>query len=121
MGKHKNLIPYYKFLLKEQHANYPIENKCYLINSLFEASVIEFYGFGFTKPDVPYIKDWLTTKPTFTTKRDVIIHIRKIDKDNIINKMKGIAGSNWKDFISHYSIKFGFEDKSEISYIEKML
>ena len=112
-GIRKSLINKYKFLLKEQHINYPIEDKCYLINSLFEASTIEFFGFGFTKPDMPYLKDWLTTIPMFNNKRAIILNILKDDKDRVIDTIKSIVGNNWVNFISHYNIKFSYEDNSE--------
>ena len=112
-GKRKSLINRYKFLLKEQHTNYPIENKCYLINSLFEASTIEFFGFGFTKPDLPYIRDWLTTIPIFDKKREITFNVLKEDKDYVLNNIKEVARDNWSDFISHYNIKMSYEDNSE--------
>lgn len=112
-GKHVSLINSYKFLIKEYHANYPIEDKCYLINSLFEATTIEFFGFGFTSPDVPYVKEWLTTPPVFKGKREIIINDRKENQGNIIKAIKEIAGHNWKIFRTHYNIKLRFHDNTE--------
>lgn len=112
-GKRVSIINNYKFLIKEYHANYPIEDKCYLINSLFEATTIEFFGFGFTSPDVPYVKEWLTTPPIFKGKREVIINDRKENQGNIIKAIKEIAGHNWKTFRNHYNIKLCFQDNTE--------
>lgn len=100
-----DIIESYKFVLKENHPNYMICKKLYLQRSLEASDVITFFGFSFSDPDVPYVKEWLNKPKSFSGKRIINLYLyNEEDMERTINKIRGIAGSNWNDFSNHYII-----------------
>ncbi len=96
----------YSFLVKEQHPGYMQEKKKYLLDSLTKADEITFFGFGFTEPDIPYLKDWLTSTLNTPKRKKIKIHTLRTECKNISDRIKTIAGSNWDSFIKQYKIMF---------------
>jgi len=102
----------YAFLLKEKHRDYMPCKKQYLLDSLRRAQYIEFFGFSFSEPDLPYFKDWLQCTPNSNEKSNIIINAKDAaDGNMIIETMKTISGSNWDNFCTRYTINICASDK----------
>lgn len=109
----------YDFFLKEKHVNYMPCKKKYLQDSLMRADYIHFFGFSFSNPDIPYVEHWLTTIPGFLGVRRIVLDVfDKHDGDSIINKMMQIAGPNWVNITSKYSIVVRDLQCNEYSYLQ---
>ena len=96
----------YSFLIKEEHPNYFVKNKEYLLKSLKNAQEIIFFGFSFSDPDIPYVKDWLTGEYNFPEKRKVYLHLLSSDIENVLKTMRKVAGDNCRLFDAHYDMCF---------------
>lgn len=102
-----SILDSYSFMLKECHSHYMYCKKKYLQMSLLRAEKIVFFGFSFSKPDAPYVADWLRTLPAFEQRRDIILYVySETDKNNILLTMETIAGDNWAAIQEKYNITF---------------